>query len=95
MSKGRPAHVDKPVRVHNAIPESIYNRTQIILYSELEGRVPYGAMSTLVSSLLRDWLETRELDLTAFGILGKVRGQQETISQLTQMLINLQRKERE
>jgi hypothetical protein len=95
MAKGRPLQVDRPIRIHILLPESLHNRTQLVLFSELDGRVPYGAMSNLVKELIRDWLDSRELDLTAFGVPGKVRGQQEIITQLTQLLINLQRKEKE
>lgn len=53
----RPKRVDRPVRRHIQIPESVIAEVEILLFSELEGRVPHGAWSGLVDRLLRDWLK--------------------------------------
>lgn len=55
----RPLKIDRPKRVEVQIPESIFAKTQVELYSELEGKVPFGAVSGLVTELLREWLKSR------------------------------------
>lgn len=55
----RPKKIDRPVRIDVNIPSSIHARVQLELYSQLEGRVPYGATSNLVTELLTDWLAKR------------------------------------
>lgn len=54
---GRPAKLDRPVEKSISIPGSIHTRLELLLFSELEGRVPHGAWSKLVEGLLRDYLE--------------------------------------
>lgn len=55
----RPKKIDRPERLVINIPASIHARVQLELYSQLEGRVPYGATSDLVSQLLTQWLDSR------------------------------------
>ena len=55
----RPKKLDRPVSVRASIPESLFAKVQIELYSELEGGVPYGAMSNLMTKLISDWLVSR------------------------------------
>jgi len=52
-------HLDAPVPTRFNIPESVIARVKLELYSDLEGRVPYGVMSALVTKLLNDWLKER------------------------------------
>lgn len=55
----RPRKIDRPHRLQVNIPESIASKVQLELYSEIEGRVPVGATSDLVTGLLIDWLKRR------------------------------------
>jgi len=55
----RPKKLDRGVSLHLRIPESILAKVQLELYSELEGRVPFGAMSELAAKLFTDWLSRR------------------------------------
>ena len=93
--KGRPAALDPAIRSHVRVPESVYTRIYALLYSDLEDCVPIGAYSNFVTRLMREWLNTRELDLTPFGIQGNIRGLPESIDQLRTMLVTLQRQEKE
>lgn len=54
----RPANVDRPVEKNISIPESLHTRVELLLFSEIEGRVPHGAWSRLVQGLLRAHLES-------------------------------------
>ena len=55
----RPSKVDRPVGVKVWLPQSIHDKLKRELYSEIEGRVPYGAQSELVELLVTDWLKAR------------------------------------
>lgn len=56
---GRRKKIDRPREIAFQIPDSIYSKVQAELYSEVEGKVPFGAKSELVSSLLIEWLRER------------------------------------
>lgn len=53
----RPSKVDRPCRLTTVLPESVYAPMQLELYSEVEGRVPHGRISELLTRLVKDWLE--------------------------------------
>ncbi len=59
----RPKKTDRPRRLEVSIPESILSRVQIELFSEVEGRVPFGALSELVAQQLAEWLRDRGIVL--------------------------------
>jgi hypothetical protein len=63
---GRPAKTTRPVRFGCCIPEDLNNRLSKHLFSEVEDRVPHGAKSTFVESLIRDFF--LKLDGEAFEI---------------------------
>lgn len=56
------ARIDKAQRINISIPESLRMKVQIELFSELEGRVPHGRFSGLISDLLAEWLRDRGID---------------------------------
>ena len=47
----------KPFWVY--LPESIDRQVREELYSEIEGRVPFGALTNLATELFTDWLRSR------------------------------------
>lgn len=55
----RPLKVDRPKRIEVQIPESIHRRLHDELYSELEGKVPHGAVTELFTALVTSWLKQR------------------------------------
>ena len=55
----RPKLIDRPKQFNVQLPESLYAKLRIELHSELEGRVPHGALSELVQTLIRGWLIDR------------------------------------
>ena len=48
--------IDKSIRLEVQIPTSVMSKVQLELYSDLEGKIPMGKMSELVSKLLTQWL---------------------------------------
>ena len=59
----RVKRVDRPVRLEITLPESVSAAVELELFSDIEGRVPYGARSKLIEQLLRQWLASRGVSL--------------------------------
>ncbi len=55
--------IDRPKRIELQVPSSIYAKVSSLLYSEVDGRVPYGAMSNLATELFTQWLEERGVEV--------------------------------
>jgi hypothetical protein len=57
----RPKLIDRPRRIETHIPTSLWNRAEKHLFSELEGRIPHGAVSDLFALLLEEWVTKQEI----------------------------------
>ena len=55
----RPARAVKAVEKSISLPRELCTRVDLALYSDLEGRVPFGAWSKVVEALLNKWLTDR------------------------------------
>lgn len=55
----RKLNIDRPVAKNIVLPTSLIAHVDLILFSELEGRVPYGAWKTYVEALIREDLRKR------------------------------------
>lgn len=55
----RPRKLDRPHRLEIQLPESLWAKLNVELYSEVEGKVPHGALTQLATSLITDWLKSR------------------------------------
>lgn len=55
----RPRKIDRPQRHEIQLPASISAKMQMELYSTLEGKVPHGAISNLMTELVTNWLKSR------------------------------------
>lgn len=53
----RPPRTNRPVEKTISIPEDIVTRIDLELFSELEGKVPFGKWAELVTGLLREHLD--------------------------------------
>lgn len=51
--------IDRPVLFRGYLPESLHHQLQLELFSEVEGRIPHGAISELMTELVTDWLKAR------------------------------------
>lgn len=56
----RPAKAIRPVEKNINIPEDLVAQVDIILWSELEQKVPHGAWARYIEKLIRADLETRK-----------------------------------
>ena len=54
----RPKNAIPSVEKKISIPSDVVARIDLELHSEIEGKVPHGAWGTLVTTLLRRYLET-------------------------------------
>lgn len=90
MTRGRPRLVERKIDVHVYIPEGLYNQLTILLWSDLERRVPYGHLSNFAVDRMKEWLGTQALDVGEF--VGQaagtcfVRGDAEVLKQLEMKL---------
>jgi hypothetical protein len=48
----RPRRTDRPVEKSISLPQSLCTQVDLILWSDLEQRVPHGAWASLIQSLL-------------------------------------------
>jgi hypothetical protein len=54
---GRNRKTIRPIEKNISLPETLVAEVDLLLYSELEGRVPYGAWKGLVQALLEKFVE--------------------------------------
>lgn len=53
----KPKRIVRPRILNLSIPEDLFARLQLHLYSELEGRVPFGAYSKFINQLIQKELQ--------------------------------------
>lgn len=56
----RPKKTDRPIEKNLSLPSSIVARVELELFSELEGRVPFGAWQKYIVSLIEADLAKKE-----------------------------------
>lgn len=54
--------------IHVRIPEDLLARMDLFLFSNVEGKVPYGEHSRFIAARLREYFEWTQLDLAAAGL---------------------------
>lgn len=77
-------------RLHVRLPGDLATKVELLLFSEAEGRVPYGAYQEFITRRLTEFFEDKPLDLAPFlGTLpgeAVVRGKLPTIHRLMTFL---------
>lgn len=63
----KPKRVDRPVSKHLHFPESTASKVELLLYSELEERVPHGAWQKFITGLIEEHFEKRARHAQALG----------------------------
>ena len=56
----RPSKTDRPVEKRINLPESLVAQVELKLFSDVEGRVPYGAWAAYVQRLIEEDLTRKE-----------------------------------
>ena len=59
----RPKSITPSANVRLYLPKDLMTRVDLLLFSTVENRVPYGAYTRFFSTLLRDRFDSRTLDL--------------------------------
>jgi len=90
MPRGRKPNVEPSSALNLSLPETWRARLDVMLLSEVEGRVPKGAYQRFFLNLLSIFFETQELDLSPYcgSLPGElvVRGRPETLARLRAVL---------
>lgn len=73
MSRGRKPNVVRSSELHVSLPEDLRTRLDLLLFSELENRVPKGAYMHFFVARLIEFFEHRPLDLSPY--LGTLPGE--------------------
>ena len=94
MARGRPRSVEPTIDTHVYLPESLHSQISILLWSELEGKIPYGQLSSFLIQRAKEFFATKTLDVGKWtgqeeGI-AVVRGDAETLKQLETKLKGMQ-----
>ena len=66
MTRGRKPNVEPTSSINLHLPETLRARLDLILFSELEGRVPKGAYLRFFSARLVEFFAHRTLDLAPY-----------------------------
>jgi len=53
----RPLLSDRPIKLKVSLPQSVYTKLMLYLYSPLEGTVPHGAVSKFFEDRTREFLD--------------------------------------
>ena len=72
MTRGRRPNIGPSVATNLHLPETVRTRLDLILFSELEGRVPKGAYQRFFLERLQEFFTTKSADLSA--LLGLAPG---------------------
>ncbi len=59
----RPKKTDRPRKITVSVPASVMAKVELKLLDPLRGRARYGALSGLMTDLLRGWIEEPNLTL--------------------------------
>jgi len=59
----RPRKINRPKALEIQLPEQVHGLVMAQLYSEVEGRVPFGAISALGEVLFTEWLRERGVEV--------------------------------
>ena len=65
MTRGRRPNIEPSIATNLHLPESMRTRLDLVLFSELEGRVPKGAYQRFFLERLQEFFGTKALDLSA------------------------------
>ncbi len=64
----RPKKLDERVQIHPSIDKALFKRVESMLYSELEGRIPYGAISSFLEEAIREWFKGVDNTVRSFEL---------------------------
>ena len=86
----RPRNVVPTIAIEVTLPAELKTRLDFHLWSDFEQRIPFAAYQKFISTRIREFFATRELDLAPF--VGKppgtyiIRGEPHVINLITELL---------
>lgn len=63
----RPKNLDPTIYIRVGLPQLLWTRLNLFLFSEIEGRVPLGKYQEFFVSRIQEFFEHRHLDLAPYG----------------------------
>lgn len=89
--RGRPRKVIPSTPLTVRLPMDLKAKIDLVLFSEVEGRIPQGAHQEFFTTMIKEFLASETLDLAIFiphtqPGTAVVRGPVETIQQLKRIL---------
>lgn len=63
----RPLSIIPCVEFVVTLPEDLHTKMTLYLFSAMEGKVPYGARRAFFDKLVREFFDSRELDLAPYA----------------------------
>jgi hypothetical protein len=63
MPRGRPRNISPTVDTHIFLPEELHGKVSLLLWSDVEGRVPYGKVTEFMVARIREFFAREKLDL--------------------------------
>lgn len=83
----RKPELDRPTRLDLRLPESIRTRLDLLLFSEVEGRVPQGRYQEFFLARIKEFFEGRRLQFVGNeGTVHEISGSKESIEALERRL---------
>lgn len=64
----RPKLATPSIQLNVALPKPVFEQLSAHLYSELEGRVPYGAYSKFCAELITSYFRQQRIDLAPYAV---------------------------
>lgn len=62
----RPPAIVPNTHLHTTLPPVLATRLEILLWSEVEGRVPRGAYQTFLIARIQEFFDTKRVDLSPY-----------------------------
>lgn len=63
----RPKNLHETARLHISLDAKLKTRIDLLLYSEVEQRIPYSSWGVFIEARLREWLEWKNTPLEPYG----------------------------
>lgn len=60
----RKRHVLRPIKLTTTLPENVWTKLNLHLYSQVEGRVPQGAIQSFLVSRINEFFDEKQKYLT-------------------------------
>lgn len=69
----KPPNIQRPTKLHLALPEDVRAKLDLFLYSQVEGRIPHGAYQKFLVERIQEYFSRTDVSVLklAAAIVGK------------------------